>query len=236
MTQPEPAHRLFLQWMLFAGLVAFAVWMAWAQGFLAPVFENDPTHLSKVIVALFLGATGHCALRAWFLSRQLNEMRAIRITGEWQGPASAHERAPSLPAGYFHALVQKYGQADARHQDYQLENAQLTQVLAEQARGPHETGWFVTGILTKLGLIGTVIGFVLMLGSVSGMESFDVDNVQQVLQDMTIGMGVALNTTLVGLLGSMLLGFQYLMLDRAADRLVADAVHYAEVHLLADVS
>ena len=40
-------------------------------------------------------------------------------------------------------------------------------------------------------------------------------------------MRVALNTTLVGLLGTMLLGFQYLMLDRGADRLLSGTVNLA---------
>jgi len=52
--------------------------------------------------------------------------------------------------------------------------------------------------------------------------------VQNLLQQMTVGMGVALNTTLLGLVGTLLLGMQYLLVDRAADRLVAQTVHFTE--------
>ena len=63
-----------------------------------------------------------------------------------------------------------------------------------------------------------------MLRSVSGIEQLDTSDIQQLMQQMTLGMGVAMNTTLVGLIASLHLGIQFLMLDRAADRLIADAV------------
>ncbi|MCU7849742.1 MAG: hypothetical protein KZQ89_17460 [Candidatus Thiodiazotropha sp. (ex Lucinoma kastoroae)] len=59
----------------------------------------------------------------------------------------------------------------------------------------------------------------------------DRSDIQGLLQRMTTGMGVALNTTLMGLSCSMLLGMQYLMLDRAADRLVAEAIQFTETRL-----
>ncbi|MEW8398789.1 MAG: hypothetical protein AB2707_21750, partial [Candidatus Thiodiazotropha sp.] len=70
-----------------------------------------------------------------------------------------------------------------------------------------------------------------MLAPVAELESFDLSDIQGLLQRMTTGMGVALNTTLMGLGCSMLLGMQYLMLDRAADRLVAEAVQFSETRL-----
>ncbi len=241
MTPTEPHHRLLLQWLLFAGILIFAVWLAWDNGLLVKVYSSDPTRLSLVISLLFAAATAHCAARALYLSRQLNHINAIRrVTGEQsrpprlQGDRLVVDDAAlddSLPAVYLAAILAKR-QAQPASSIHGLEHAQLTEVLAEQARGPHETGWFVTGLLLKLGLLGTVVGFVLMLGSVSGIESFDVQDVQSVLKNMTVGMAVALNTTLIGLLSSMLLGFQYLLLDRGADKLVADTVHYAETSLL----
>ena len=239
MTRIDPEHRLFLQWLLVAGILTFFAWLLWQQGLLVMAIRLDPTRLTVLIALMFLGGSGHCGLRAWYLSSQLNQIRRIRLSGDNQpitrlpdgGLAIAGQPLPpSLPASYFSAIVQKYGEA-TQLSAWQFEHAQLTEVMAEQARGQHETGWFMTGLLVKLGLVGTVIGFVLMLGSVASVESFDIADVQHLLQRMTVGMSVALNTTLFGLTGSMLLGFQYLMLDRGADKLVADTVHYAEVNL-----
>jgi biopolymer transport protein ExbB/TolQ len=44
------------------------------------------------------------------------------------------------------------------------------------------------------------------------------------MQQMTQGMKIALNTTIIGLVGSIFLGLQYLMLDRAADQILVAAV------------
>ena len=66
-----------------------------------------------------------------------------------------------------------------------------------------------------------------MLASVSQLESFDISQMQEVLKNMSSGMGVALYTTLVGIGASVLLGLQLLLLDRSADRLVANTVRYA---------
>jgi hypothetical protein len=104
------------------------------------------------------------------------------------------------------------------------DNAQLAEIMAETVRGSHQVGWFLAGLVIKLGLLGTVIGFVLMLGSVSGLDSLDIGGVKQLMQQMTRGMGIAMNTTMIGLISSMLLGLQYLLLDRSADHFVADTV------------
>jgi biopolymer transport protein ExbB/TolQ len=37
--------------------------------------------------------------------------------------------------------------------------------------------WFTADLMIKLGLLGTVIGFIYMLGSVTGIEQIDINNV-----------------------------------------------------------
>lgn len=69
--------------------------------------------------------------------------------------------------------------------------------------------WFVTELLLAMGMIGTVIGFILMLGG--SFESLNVANttsVKTALTDMALGMSTALYTTLVGLICSQLLKVQ----------------------------
>jgi biopolymer transport protein ExbB/TolQ len=104
----------------------------------------------------------------------------------------------------------------------------VVDVLGERLAGAHEMGWFICGALIKLGLLGTVIGFIVMLATVNSTQSFDVAAIQQLLVGMSQGMRVALYTTLVGLTTSMVLSLQYLLLDRAADRLQARIVTFAQ--------
>ena len=225
----EAPYLPFLRWLLMAGLILFGLYVAWDLDLLSRMIVGDRTRIGLLILGLFALASFHCAWRSFTLSREHNALTAI-IRGAGNGPLQVrdqrlHNGGQLLPL----SLASEYltgvlGSAAAR------DNQLLAEVLAEQARGQHEAGWFATGLLVKLGLLGTVVGFVMMLGSMAQLDSFDVGDVQQLLQRMTGGMGVALNTTLLGLTGSMLLGMQYLLLDRAADRLVARAVQFAELY------
>ena len=70
-------------------------------------------------------------------------------------------------------------------------------------------GWFVTELLLALGMIGTVIGFILMLGgSFESLNIADTGSVKTALTDMAIGMSTALYTTLVGMVCSQILKVQ----------------------------
>lgn len=97
---------------------------------------------------------------------------------------------------------------------------QAAQRLADLTHGPHETAWWFAGATIKLGLLGTVIGFIVMIGQLDLAKGSDTAQIQALLAQMTLGMGIALVTTLVGLLANLLLGVQLLLLDRAADRVV----------------
>jgi uncharacterized membrane protein YecN with MAPEG domain len=101
---------------------------------------------------------------------------------------------------------------------------QAAALLSEHSHGPHETAWWFAASAIKLGLLGTVVGFIFMASRIGRMPSFDVDQIQALLTQMTAGMAIALYTTLVGLIANLWLGLQLLLLDRTADRIVADIV------------
>ena len=100
--------------------------------------------------------------------------------------------------------------------------AQAPELLAERAHGVHETAWWFAATAIKLGLLGTVVGFIVMSTTIGQMPSFELDQVQDMLKRMTQGMAIALYTTLVGLVANLWLGLQLLLLDRMSDRVVAD--------------
>jgi len=69
--------------------------------------------------------------------------------------------------------------------------------------------WFITELLVALGMIGTVIGFIVMLGSsFAEINIQDAQSVKDALTDMALGMSTALYTTLTGLVTSQLLKVQ----------------------------
>jgi len=67
-----------------------------------------------------------------------------------------------------------------------------------------------------------VIGFCILALNIGQLQNFDASQSSELLKSLTTGLGVALLTTMVGLVANILLGLQLTRLDRYADRLVAD--------------
>ena len=68
-----------------------------------------------------------------------------------------------------------------------------------------------------------MIGFSILAIQIGQIQNFDASQSQDLLRSLTTGLGVALLTTMVGLVGNILLGLQLTRLDRYADTLVAEA-------------
>ncbi len=86
----------------------------------------------------------------------------------------------------------------------------------EQAKRWMNHGWFAADAVLKIGLLGTIIGFILMLAPIRELLNFDPASLQIAIQKMSAGMAVALYTTLSGLVANLLLRLQYQIL---ADRI-----------------
>jgi hypothetical protein len=77
-----------------------------------------------------------------------------------------------------------------------------------------KVGWFIAESCLALGMIGTVIGFLLMLGiSFSNLDITNQAALQDALINMAIGMSTALYTTLIGLISSLIIKIQLVNLE-----------------------
>lgn len=81
-------------------------------------------------------------------------------------------------------------------------------------------GWFAADSVLKIGLLGTIIGFILMLSPIASLASFDAASLQAALAQMSGGMAVALYTTLTGLVVNIVLRFQFQFLADAMQTLL----------------
>ena len=97
------------------------------------------------------------------------------------------------------------------------------ELLYGQTMRSDATAWGVHDLQLKLGLLGKVIGFSMLAMQIGHMQSFDQSQAQDMLRELTTGLGVALLTTMVGLVANILLGMQLTRLDRFADELVTRA-------------
>ena len=86
---------------------------------------------------------------------------------------------------------------------------------------PEKLGWFVAEALLRLALLGTAIGFILMLIPIAQLSSFEVETLRNALAGMSGGMAIALNVTVTGIASALLLKVEYYFLDRAIAELFA---------------
>ncbi len=77
-----------------------------------------------------------------------------------------------------------------------------------------EAGWFVSDLFLSIGMAGTVIGFISMLGGFASINVEDTATIQALIKQLGLGMSTALYTTLVGIVCSILLKIQYFNLSQ----------------------
>jgi hypothetical protein len=65
-----------------------------------------------------------------------------------------------------------------------------------------------------IGMLGTVIGFILMTTSMAGVDFSDTENIKQLFSLSTKGMSTALFTTAVGIVNSVFLRFSHYLAGR----------------------
>ena len=90
--------------------------------------------------------------------------------------------------------------------------------LIEKIEHLMEVGWFTSDLWLSIGMMGTVIGFIMMLGGFANIDINDMATVQGLIKGLGVGMSTALYTTLTGLICSALLKIQYFNLSQAIDK------------------
>lgn len=235
------AYVAFYRWLILFGICLFGVFMAFQHELLSRLLRTDESHLSALILALLLLASLDAGRRARHLGTELCIAMQIASRARNGEQLFRHDPAQGLVVDQsdtadsyaHHHLVLL---ANKTYQHGALCNQDLLLERLENALGRgHETGWFLADLMIRLGLLGTVIGFIFMLGSITDVSSVDIQALQQLLTDMSGGMRIALYTTLTGLGAGMLLGLQYRLLDQAVDRLMAEIIELSEVHITAEL-
>lgn len=75
--------------------------------------------------------------------------------------------------------------------------------------------WYLSDQVMSIGMVGTLVGFIMVLGSAfAEVDPSDTEAMKAVIAAVATGMGVAILTTLVGLITSIFLKFQLVILER----------------------
>ncbi len=204
--KPLTDSNLVFRALIILGLVAFGVYLAADRGLLMLALNSDRSYISYVIFGIYLLASAHWLWLTYALGRERTRFAALE-TELSNNELSASADDASLIGQFI---------ANWRARSRDSDASGLLTAFGDELVNRHALGHFTSDALLKLGLLGTVVGFILMLLPVGEIEEFDPTIMQQLLSAMSGGMAVALYTTLAGLVTSTLLKFQYHILDASA--------------------
>ena len=182
-------NHLLLKVCLMLSLVIFSTYLIIDLGILSLIIDSDRSKISLIILSIYVLACSH-----WFY---------ISINLDKEIASLDDEDKRTL----IRSFIDNAKEGKSANQKINLD------LLEDELSNKHALGYLAVDILLKLGLTGTVIGFILMLLPIGEIRDFDPQVLQQLLATMSGGMAVALYTTLTGLVTSMLLKFQYFVLD-----------------------
>ena len=224
----DGAYDAVLKWVLLMALITIGSVVSYDYGLLTYLFSADKSKITVLIAVLYLGFSAHCI---WIIVELAREYRrALQI----QSQLATATVLPKFPNGG--GLIDRYVADLVRSREHPSEiegNAHLLIMsLGASFRRRTKIGTYGTDLLYKLGMLGTMVGFVMMLNSMGDLSNFDVDTLRGALQKMIAGMAVSLLTTIAGLIGGILLRLEYNIADALVTDLSQTTVSMTEVSLL----
>jgi hypothetical protein len=234
-----PDRAPLLHWMIFTGLCAFAGVLLWQYGLIRLMVASDRTYISSIICVLYLASSLHCLWRTLAIAKEADASRdAALVLAKSATISSAAADAPmsswqdALPAGLVSDHIRNLVVKAETQRFGRVDQTLLLRSLADRLRGSNGFGAFASDTLMKLGLLGTIIGFIVMLAPIAGLDASDRAMMKSSMGLMSDGMAIAMYTTLAGLVGSILLKVQYYMLDAATARVFSQAVTLTETRVV----
>src|SRR5713101_1074527 len=229
-----------LRWMIFTGVTLFVFEIAWRYRLFQLMTAQDQSGISVFICILYVAISAHCFAAIITISREINTAHRVRdrvMNGvnayRIEGRQVVTDDGGALPVGrvtdYIRNLVVK---AEKQGRERRLDQTLLLRGLADKLRSPMQFGAFAGDGLLKLGLLGTIVGFILMLLPLGTLDNFDPASMKSSMKVMSGGMAVAMYTTLAGLVGSILVKAQYYILDNASAYLFDVTIDLTEVFVV----
>ncbi|HEX7006955.1 MAG TPA: MotA/TolQ/ExbB proton channel family protein [Alphaproteobacteria bacterium] len=201
-------HALLLRCALI-NIVAFALLgAAYVQGYVGKILAADDTYLCVLIFVVFLVGLAVAIRKIVETSRELDRVRNF------------NPLVRSCAARY---LARTHGRGgDSRAMaaaDLRLKRAHDIAIVRQIANN-----------LVLIGLIGTVLGFIIALSGVDPDRASDVNSISPMVATLIEGMSVALYTTLVGSVLHIWLIVNYHMLATGTVELVTAIAELGERH------
>lgn len=208
-TTHDPFRFVLVLRFALLNLIAFALLgVAHSQGLIERVIEADRTWLSLVIFIVFLFGLALCAVKVFQTSRDLNSARRLN-------PSSSDR------LHYLKPLC-----APAEPESRSILSGALRLKLSHRIVIVRH----IANALVLLGLIGTVLGFIIALSGVDPDSAADLSNVAGMVSNLIAGMSTALYTTLVGAVLNMWLMANHQLLASGTVKLITTLLEATESH------
>lgn len=199
-----PYRWLLVLRFFLVNLVGAALLMAaWVQGWVGQILDVDQTHVCKLIFALFVIGMVWSAQRVAMISRELNALDGIG-------------------SGRAIMLLRDLRGRDG-HTRTALIGALRLRIAHRIAPVRH-----MAAALVLIGLIGTIIGFVVALSGVDRNAIEDPAAIAPMIATLLAGMSMALFKTLVGSILNVWLMVNYRMLEGGAVHLLGRVIETGE--------
>ena len=199
--------NIFIYWIYFISLIFIAFYVLGSLGFISNIFQADISYISSLITFIVIFYLFQCGY-------YLNKLRDAVYFLDKEINSDSNNIFIIIYRDYQLTNNISKDNKTSSQEDFKLK-------LYEFA----DNGFFVSDLLLKLGIIGTVIGFIIMLSSLSAIDEMNLSKMNNLLLSMSTGMKVALYTTLTGLIGSILLSIQYNFLESKINVFINKAVN-----------
>ena len=194
-----------LRSLLLLVLIIFGVWILDERGLLAVVLEGDKSQISTVIACLWIISSIYWLYLSKIISDERNSFENMEFKNK-------------------KLLVSRFFNSLKKNEDKDI----LINAFESEFEKKISYGVVASDVALKLGLLGTIIGFILMLKPIADLNSTSPEDLKMALSSMSSGMAVALYTTLTGLIVSTLLRIQFHFSATLIISLLNDLAFYTE--------
>tara|TARA_A100001011_G_C13967035_1_gene697675 strand:- start:92 stop:724 length:633 start_codon:yes stop_codon:yes gene_type:complete len=194
-----------LRSLLLLVLIIFGVWILDERGLLAVVLEGDKSQISTVIACLWIISSIYWLYLSKIISDERNSFENMEFKNK-------------------KLLVSRFFNSLKKNEDKDV----LINAFESEFEKKISYGVVASDVALKLGLLGTIIGFILMLKPIADLNSTSPEDLKMALSSMSSGMAVALYTTLTGLIVSTLLRIQFHFSATWIISLINDLAFYTE--------
>lgn len=235
-------YNQLLKWLLINSLFIFCLIGFYYFGLIQSMLSSDKSYISFVILIVYFITSLHALIKIFNISSEIRNIfivkdkietneKSIITIADLKGLFLINDNKKNYKyfyQEYISNIITKTQKTDNKNFDQQI----LLQLFADKLNKQLKIGLLVSDMMLKLGLLGTIVGFILMLAPISNIDAYDVSTLKTALSSMSGGMAIALFTTLAGLVGGILLRTQYYLLDEANEELFSTIAQISETKII----